>query len=95
MTTKLQIHATPKAKKSEILGWAVDVDGRQVLKVRVAAPPEDGKANAELIRLLAHALKLPKSALSLSRGATSRYKTVEISDETAPQKIAQLTVIKA
>lgn len=54
------------------------------LKVRVAAPPEDGRANEEVCRLLALALSVSRRAVTVSAGHTSRTKTVEIaSDDTA------------
>ena len=96
MPITLHIHATPKAKHSELLGWAQDEHGRPVLKVRIAAPPEDGKANAELVRFLAKWLEIPKSAISLERGGTSRTKCLKIADESAASKLSALpTVTKA
>lgn len=83
----LSLHVTPKAKRSEILGWVQDAEGRPVLKLKVAAPPEDGRANEEVISLLARTLKLPKSAISLERGAASRHKTVKIADESAASRL--------
>ncbi|MCE5192082.1 MAG: DUF167 domain-containing protein [Actinomycetia bacterium] len=68
----LRVYATPKAGADEIVGWR---DGE--LLVRVTAPPEDGKANAAVCKLLAKALGVPKSAVRVTRGDTSRHKTVE------------------
>lgn len=70
----------PKAKESQIMGWEGDV-----LKVRLAAVPEKGKANDELVRLLAKALHLPRSSVKVVSGATCRLKRVAIDglDETA------------
>ncbi|MFA5600279.1 MAG: DUF167 family protein, partial [Phenylobacterium sp.] len=51
--------------------------GRAVLKVRVAAAPTDGSANAAVIALLAKALKRPKSSLRLVSGETARLKLIE------------------
>ncbi len=48
------------------------------LKVRVAAPPEDGRANEEVCRLLARALRVHRRAVVVSAGHTSRAKTVEV-----------------
>ncbi len=50
------------------------------LAVRVAAPPVDGAANEALIRLLAAALDVPRSAVSIESGATARVKRVRIED---------------
>ena len=50
--------------------------------MRVAAPPTEGKANAELREFLAKALSLPKSKVVLEKGSTSRFKSFEIPDGT-------------
>jgi hypothetical protein len=70
---RLEIKAVPNAAKSEVIGWL-----GSALKVRLHAPPVDGKANEELCRFLAEALGLPKGAVTLGRGASSRQKVVEI-----------------
>ena len=64
-----------------ILGAAEEADGARVLKVAVSAPPEDGKANAALIELLARALKVPRGAVSIAAGAASRRKLVDIAGD--------------
>jgi uncharacterized protein len=76
--TILSLHITPKSAKSEILGWVADAEGKPVLKVKIAAPPEDGKANDELIRFLAKSWNIPKSTITLAAGAASRHKKLEI-----------------
>jgi uncharacterized protein len=78
----LRIRATPNARQSEIIGWEEDPLVGRVLKVRVAAPPTEGKANAELQRFLAKCLGLPKSKVLIEKGGTSRLKTLEIPDGT-------------
>jgi uncharacterized protein (TIGR00251 family) len=79
---KLRIRATPNARKSEVVAWEEDALAGRVLRVRVAAPPVDGKANAELRNFLAKALGLPKSKVLLDKGDGSRFKTFEIPDGT-------------
>jgi uncharacterized protein (TIGR00251 family) len=69
----ISVRLQPRASRDEIVG----VQGTQ-LKIRVTAPPVDGKANAALIRLLAKTLRLPKSAIQLSGGDTSRDKRLRI-----------------
>jgi uncharacterized protein len=54
-----------------------------VLKLRVAAVPDKGKANAAVIALLAKALGVPKSALEITAGETSRIKTLVITGDPA------------
>jgi uncharacterized protein len=69
----LTLHIQPGAKKTEFAGLHGDA-----LKIRLAAPPVDGKANEALVRFIAETLALPKSAVSLKSGQTSRRKVLEI-----------------
>ncbi len=69
----LNIKAVPNASRSEVVGWLGDA-----LKVKLKAPPVDGKANAELCRVLAETLQLPKSAVTLAIGASARQKRLRI-----------------
>lgn len=73
----LPVLAVPKSPKSELIGL-VESDGKKWLKIKVAAPPEDGKANAELLKFLAKYFKCPKSSLTLLSGDTSRHKRIKI-----------------
>jgi len=75
---RIAVRLTPKGGRDAIDGWAQDAEGRALLKARVAAPPEDGKANAALIALLAKRLGLAKSAVSIASGDTSRLKQVDL-----------------
>lgn len=82
----LTLHIQPGAKKTEFAGLHGDA-----LKIRLAAPPVDGKANDALIKFVAETLKLPKSAVNLKSGQTSRRKVLEIvgsSVETAQKLLA-------
>ncbi len=67
------VHAKPRAAKSRVVGVK---DG--ALEVQLAAPPVDGAANAELVRLLAHVLGVPRRDVSLVRGEGSRHKQVGV-----------------
>jgi uncharacterized protein YggU (UPF0235/DUF167 family) len=79
----LAVRLTPKGGRDAIEGVETLADGRVVLKARVRAVPEDGKANAALLRLVADAVGLPGSRVSLAGGATSRLKTLRLdADET-------------
>jgi len=69
----LTLHIQPGAKKTEVAGTHGDA-----LKIRLAAPPVDGKANAALIGFVADRLGLAKSAVSLASGQTSRRKVLEV-----------------
>jgi hypothetical protein len=79
----VDLRLQPGASRARVDGLAVLDDGATVLKVRVTEPPEDGKANAALIKLLAKAWKLPKSALSLVAGHTDRRKTLAVAGDPA------------
>jgi len=70
----LTLHIQPGAKKTEVVG----VHG-EALKIRLAAPPVDGKANTCLIAFLADRLGIAKSAIRLVSGDTSRAKRVHVS----------------
>ncbi len=70
---RLVIAVMPNAKKTEVAGVHGDA-----LKVRLHAPPVDGKANEALIRYLSETLDLPKSCITLMHGQTSRRKLLEI-----------------
>ena len=81
-----QLRLTPRGGRDAVEGWAKSADGREHLKARVAAVAEDGKANAALIVLLAKALDVPKSAIHIVAGDTSRLKTIAIlSADPAPK----------
>ena len=80
---KLALKVTPGAKRNEVLGWEEDYPqvGR-VLKLKIAAPPVEGKANKEIILFLAKTLGIPKSAVELVHGTSGRIKLAEIPDGT-------------
>lgn len=69
----ISVKVTPGASRDEVLGWLGDS-----LKVRVQAPPTDGKANERLCTFLARELGLPRGAVRLATGASSRQKRVEV-----------------
>jgi len=75
---KLFVRVTPGAKKNEISGLWKGAGGDIRLAVKVTAPPDKGKANDAVIKLLAKALDAPKSSFTVASGATSRLKTIEI-----------------
>ncbi|QIR39559.1 DUF167 domain-containing protein [Tolypothrix sp. PCC 7910] len=72
-----QVKVKPNSKQQKIEEQA---DGS--LNVHLKSPPVDGKANEELIKLLAEKFKVPKSYITIKSGATSRQKLVEIDTET-------------
>ena len=69
----LTVKATPRANRSEIIGAEPEW-----LRVRLKAPPVDGKANAELIVFFAKLFGVPKSAVGILTGDTSRLKRIRL-----------------
>ncbi|MES2353524.1 MAG: DUF167 domain-containing protein [Pseudomonadota bacterium] len=72
-TVTLSIHTQPGAKNSQILG----LHGA-ALKIRIAAPPVEGKANAALIAFIAEIFDVPIKQVRLLRGESARQKVLEI-----------------
>ncbi len=72
------VRLTPKGGRDALDGVETMSDGRAVLRARVRAVPEDGKANDALCRLVAKAAGVSNSSVVLSAGHTSRVKTLTI-----------------
>ncbi len=79
----LFVRLTPKAAMDRLEGIEISADGRSHLKARVRAVPENGAANQALERLVAKALEVPRSAVSVVAGGTARLKTLRISGDPA------------
>jgi uncharacterized protein YggU (UPF0235/DUF167 family) len=73
----LRVKVTPRAKTERIKKEAAP-DGAPLYKIYVTAVAEHGKANAAVIALLAEALGIPRSSLTITRGLTSRNKTITV-----------------
>ena len=81
----LTVHIQPKASATECVGIHGDA-----IKIRVAGPPVDGKANDELIRFLARRLSIPITSVQIHSGAGGRHKRVFVKGATAQQVMARL-----
>ena len=79
----LFVRITPKGGRDAIDGVETGADGKAYFKVRVSAPPEDGKANAALIVLLAKVCGVAKSKVSIISGEAARLKQVAIAGDGA------------
>ena len=82
----LKVYLQPKSSKNEVVG-----PYRDGIKVKITAPPIEGKANEALIRFLAKELGVPPSCVEIIRGEHSREKTLKISgnmDQDLVKKIA-------
>lgn len=78
---KFHVHVNPNAKQNTIVGWETHPLHGRVLRLRIAAPPREGKANDAIIALLAKELGVSKSLVSLEKGSGSREKTLHIPDD--------------
>ena len=70
---RIAVHVQPNASRTEVVG---EVEG--ALKIRLHAPPVDGKANEALERFIADKLDVPKRDVSVSHGHSSRQKLIEV-----------------
>lgn len=70
---RFEVHARPRASRTEFAGVHGDA-----VRVRLAAPPVEGAANAELVAFLAKRLGVPKSAVRIVTGERGRRKVVEV-----------------
>ena len=90
---RLTIRVIPRSGKNT-LEWEEDNERKEnqqgQLKARLTAPPVDGAANEALVTLLADRLHIPKRAIQIVHGATSRLKTVEIDGLTADELRSRL-----
>lgn len=82
---RITVRVVPRSSRSQVDGVR---DG--ALRVRLAAPPVDGAANEELVRTLAEAVGVRRSAVHIHRGASGRTKVVEISGVT-PDHVMRVT----
>lgn len=75
MAARLNLKVAPKSSRNAVTGWMGDT-----LKLSVTTAPEKGKANQMVIEVLAQALEVSRSSISIVRGETAATKLVEILD---------------
>lgn len=73
-TSSIKVRVSPKSQKGAVIGWMDD----GALKVKVLAAPEGGRANIELLRVVAEELKIPVRNVTLERGGSSTDKVLKI-----------------
>ncbi len=83
---QLYLKVTPNARRSEITGFADDV-----LHLKIAAPPVQGKANRELIMFLSGLLGVSKSSVTIVKGQTSRNKVIAVDGLTHDDMVSRLS----
>ena len=84
---RVRLRVQPRARRNRVDGLTAEADGGAALRLAVTAAPEDGKANAAVVALLAEAWKLPKSSLSVVAGAADRRKTIHLQGD--PRRLMQ------
>jgi uncharacterized protein YggU (UPF0235/DUF167 family) len=91
--TELFVRLTPRSSRDAVSGVETAADGKARLKLAVRAVPEDGAANRAAVFVIANWLRVPKSAVTLTAGSTSRTKTflVPLHPEKVAQAVALLT----
>jgi len=75
---RVRVRLQPAGRADKVLGLMEDADGQAALKAAVTKPPEGGKANAALIKLLAKEWRVAKSTLEVIQGQTSRNKVLRV-----------------
>ena len=80
---RLMVRLTPRAGRDSLGGLREIEPGQPLLLARVAAAPAGGAANAALVKLVARAVGVPKSAVIIVAGETSRIKALEIAGDPA------------
>lgn len=85
----LKVYLQPKSSKNEIVG-----PYRDGIKVKVTAPPIEGKANKALIQFLSKELEIPLSRIEIIKGQRSREKTFKISENVDHEWIKKTEIIK-
>ena len=86
---RLRLRVTPKSRREGPQGFVETPEGGWALKLGINAAPEDGKANAAIVALLAKHLPVAKAAISVAAGAKDRRKLVDIRGQ-PPELVAAL-----
>ena len=86
-SARINVYVQPRASKTAVVGMH---DG--CVKIRLAAPPVDGAANAALVEFVADQVGVAKSRVRITAGLTSRRKTVEVDGVTAEELAGALSL---
>jgi uncharacterized protein (TIGR00251 family) len=88
LSVRLTLKVVPGTRRDVVDGWL-----GEALKVRVSAPPERGKANAAVVRLLAEVLAIPAQQVEVVSGTTSPHKIVEVEGLSEETLLARLPAV--
>lgn len=79
---KIKIYIQPSAKKAGYAGLYNDMP-----KIKITAPPVDGAANSEIIKIFSKLLNIPKASIEITSGLSSRNKTLDINADITYEEI--------
>ena len=79
---RLRVRVTPRAGRDRLAG-IIDLPDGAAVKIAISAPPEDGKANAAVCKLLAKFFRTAKSNIAVASGASARTKQIDIAGDGA------------
>lgn len=82
---RITLQIVPRARTTELAGTY-----GEALRIRVAAPPADGAANAELVRFLAERLGVPRGRVRIVSGALARRKIIDVEGMSAASMVRAL-----
>lgn len=85
----IAVRVTPRASRNKVVGLYEDPDGSRV-KIALAAPPVDGKANDALVAYMAEVLGVPRSAVTLAAGDAARSKRLRVAGIAAKDAVERL-----
>jgi uncharacterized protein (TIGR00251 family) len=88
----INLKVIPNSSKNEICGVILDADGEQLLKVKVTAVPDEGKANKALIKFLAEEFSVSKSNIEIISGKTARNKKILLHSSEIPNSLLEATL---
>lgn len=87
---KIALKVTPGARRNELLGWEDNYPGvGRVLRLKIAAPPVEGRANKAIETYLAELLGLAKSSVRIAQGASGHIKRIELPEGTDLSPLSQ------
>lgn len=87
---KLAVKVSPGARRNKIPGWEDNYPGiGRLLKLKIAAPPTEGRANKEITNYLATLLRIPKKSVRIVRGSNAHIKLIELPDDVDLQALSR------
>jgi len=90
---RVRVRAAPRSSRPGLDGLVEDSAGRAAVRLRLAAPPADGRANREAVDHLHRALGVPRTAIALTGGASARSKSFHVSGLSVSEAARRLAAV--